>query len=387
MMLQLYSALNLLWFLCNSAVINFCQFTIWLLVRPFDNALYRRLMGSYVQSLWVDVASSCFPEAKLVVTGEIPTDKTRPAIIIANHQVDADWWYIWQAARAYKGAGNIKIVLKDQLKYVPIIGWGMRLFEFLFLRRSIDHDSKHIKAYMDSLIGDDYPFWLVIFPEGTTIHKEYVVKSQAFAEKLNRPKFNRVLLPRTSGLQIILDAVDDVKPDIYDMTIAFPTYSGEVPTFDMGYGRERDIDVPSMKSLLAGQGPKHAAIHSKKYSYEEVTQNLEQFLDTRWKEKEERLNYFIKHQQFPVNNEAQTVLSLPSSIVPVFRLWFLMTLSFFMLPVIMMSFFPLYTIWVVYCFVYSIYDRTTNFWWPYILNLILGRTAKTREEQKLKKKQ
>ena len=35
---------------------------------------------------------------------------------------------------------------------------------------------------MDSLIGDDYPFWLVIFPEGTTIHKEYVVKSQAFAE-------------------------------------------------------------------------------------------------------------------------------------------------------------------------------------------------------------
>lgn len=36
---------------------------------------------------------------------------------------------------------------------------------------------------MDSLIGDDYPFWLVIFPEGTTIHKEYVAKSQAFAEK------------------------------------------------------------------------------------------------------------------------------------------------------------------------------------------------------------
>lgn len=50
------------------------------------------------------------------------------------------------AARAHKGAGNIKIVLKDQLKYVPIIGWGMRLFEFLFLRRSIDHDSAHIKG-------------------------------------------------------------------------------------------------------------------------------------------------------------------------------------------------------------------------------------------------
>lgn len=44
-------------------------------------------------------------------------------------------------------------------------------------------DNSTLAAYMDSLIGDDYPFWLVIFPEGTTIHQEYVVKSQAFAEK------------------------------------------------------------------------------------------------------------------------------------------------------------------------------------------------------------
>lgn len=120
-----------------------------------------------------------------------------------------------------------------------------------------------------------------------------------------------MLLPRTSGLQIILDAVNDVKPDIYDMTIAFPTYTGEVPTFEMGYSRKVDTDVPSMKSLLAGQGPQHVAIHSKKYSYEEATQNLERFLDARWQEKEERLSYFIENQQFPVENEAQTVLSLP----------------------------------------------------------------------------
>lgn len=43
-----------------------------------------------------------------------------------------------------------------------------------------------------------------------------------------------------------------------------------------------------------------------------------------------------------------------------------------------------YTIWVVYCFVYSIYDRTTNFWWPYILNLFLERAAKTRNGFKSK---
>lgn len=129
--------------------------------------------------------------------------------------------------------------------------------------------------------------------------------------RLNRPKFERVLLPRTSGLQIILDAVGDVKPDIYDLTIAFPTYSGEVPTFEMGYGRKTDTGVPSMKSLLASKGPDHVAIHSKKFSYEEATENLEKFLDTRWREKEERLDFFIKNQKFPVKDEEVSVISLP----------------------------------------------------------------------------
>ncbi|KAE9029183.1 hypothetical protein PR003_g2964 [Phytophthora rubi] len=379
---HLYSALNLLWILCNSACINFLQFCLWCLVRPFDKPLYRRLMGSVAQALWVDVTSTSFPQTKLSVSGELPTDPTRPVILIANHQVDADWWYIWQAARHQHAAGNIKIVLKDQLKYLPIIGWGMRLFQFLFLRRRIDEDAAHIKKYMGGLIADDFPFWLVLFPEGTTIHSEYVTKSQAFAAREGRPKLERVLLPRTTGMQIILDAVADTKPDIYDLTLAFPSYSGEVPTFDMGYGRKVDTEVPSMKSLLAGKAPVgRVAMHSRKFSYEDAATDLQGFLDARWKEKEERMNYFIEHQKFP-GDETTVEMELSTSVRAVFRLWLGITLSCIVLPVVMMLFFPLYFLWVVYCFVYSVYDRTTNFWWPYIFNLFLERAAKTHDRFK-----
>ncbi|KAL4176378.1 hypothetical protein KRP22_001321 [Phytophthora ramorum] len=379
---HLYSALNLLWILCNSACINFLQFCLWCLVRPFNKPLYRRLMGSVAQALWVDVTSTSFPRTKLSVSGELPSDPQRPVIILANHQVDADWWYIWQAARYHKAAGNVKIVLKDQLKYLPIIGWGMRLFQFLFLRRRIDQDEEHIKKYMNGLITDDFPFWLVLFPEGTTIHSEYVTKSQVFAAREDRPKFERVLLPRTTGMQIILDAVAEAKPDIYDFTLAFPSYSGEVPTFDMGYGRKVDTEVPSMKSLLAGQAPQgRVAIHSRKFSYEDAATDLQGFLDARWKEKEERLNYFIKHQQFPADEKAVEI-ELSSSVGAVFRLWLGITLLCIILPFVMMLFFPLYFVWVVYCFVYSVYDRTTNFWWPYIFNLFLERAAKTHDHFK-----
>lgn len=40
-------------------------------------------------------------------------------------------------------------------------------------------------------------------------------------------------------------------------------------------------------------------MHSRKFSYEDAATDLQGFLDARWKEKEERLNYFIEHQKFP----------------------------------------------------------------------------------------
>lgn len=104
----------------------------------------------------------------------------------------------------------------------------------------------------------------------------------------------------------MLDAVQDVKPDIYDMTIAFPSYSGEVPTFAMGYGRNIDTEVPSMSDLLAGKEPATVSIYSKKYTYDQATENLEAFLDSRWVEKEERLNHFIQHQNFDQEEDEET---------------------------------------------------------------------------------
>ena len=42
---HLYSVLNLLWILCNGACINFLQFCLYCLVRPFNKVLYRQIMG------------------------------------------------------------------------------------------------------------------------------------------------------------------------------------------------------------------------------------------------------------------------------------------------------------------------------------------------------
>ena len=97
---------------------------------------------------------------------------------------------------------------------------------------------------------DQFPVWIVVFPEGTTIFTEYVEKSHAFASKSERPLLQHTILPRTSGLQILLDAAVELKPDIYDMTIAYSSYSGEIPTAEMNYTRKVDTDLPSMGKLV-----------------------------------------------------------------------------------------------------------------------------------------
>lgn len=196
------------------------------------------------------------------------------------------------------GAGNIKVVLKDGLKNVPILGWGMQLMDFIFLKRDIKKDKKRMEKRMMEFSKDGFPYWMVLFPEGTTIHTEYVEKSHCFAEKQKRPRFKRVLLPRTTGLQVLLDAVQNCpqKPDIYDITMAYSSYSGEVPTYKMGYGRNVDKDIPSIQKLVSGNGTREVHIVGRKCSYDQVFQNTEKWLDDAWAKKEARMNQFIDTQ-------------------------------------------------------------------------------------------
>jgi 1-acyl-sn-glycerol-3-phosphate acyltransferase len=59
-------------------------------------------------------------------------------------QVDADWWYCWEFARALGLHGRLKIILKADLKKIPVVGWGMRQFEFLFLDRNWQGDKRRL---------------------------------------------------------------------------------------------------------------------------------------------------------------------------------------------------------------------------------------------------
>lgn len=58
--------------------------------------------------------------------------------------MDADWWYCWEFARALGLHGRLKIILKADLRNIPVVGWGMRQFEFLFLDRNWQADKRRL---------------------------------------------------------------------------------------------------------------------------------------------------------------------------------------------------------------------------------------------------
>jgi lysocardiolipin and lysophospholipid acyltransferase len=127
--------------------------------------------------------------------------------------------------------GHIYIILKQSLKHIPIVGWGMRFYGFIFMSRKMDTDRPRLAHRMNVLKqvhsgpmsgtpGLD-PMWLLLFPEGTNFTRNTAKISARFSEKANIPNVENALLPRGTGLYFCLKELEGTVDYIYDCTIAY----------------------------------------------------------------------------------------------------------------------------------------------------------------------
>lgn len=128
--------------------------------------------------------------------------------------------------------GHIFIILKESLKYVPILGWGMQFFSFIFLSRNWTKDRERFAHRLqklrrpqgkDGTTGKEVynPMWMVIFPEGTNLSVNGRRKSGAWAEKMGISDMRHMLLPRSTGLRFCLEELGESVEWIYDCTLAY----------------------------------------------------------------------------------------------------------------------------------------------------------------------
>ena len=146
-------------------------------------------------------------------------------------QIYTDWVYLWWVAYTSKMHGHIYIILKESIKYIPVLGTGMMFYGFIFLSRKWAKDKDRFQHRLKKLSTSHGgplsgsqpldPMWLLIFPEGTNLSGNGRISSKKWADKTGIEDVRHCLLPRSTGLLFCLQELEKTVDWVYDCTVAY----------------------------------------------------------------------------------------------------------------------------------------------------------------------
>jgi len=241
------------------AVVNLAQFPSLLLL-PISKRWFRaynRTLAGVIWGYWA-WALDHVNGLRIEMTGD-PLPMAEDAIVICNHQTMSDIVVIVCLAYTKGRIGDLKWMVKDGLKYVPGLGWGMLFLDCLFLKRNWADDAVHIQQTFARYISAKAPLWLVSFPEGTRLTAAKLKASQAFATRSGLVPTQRALLPRPKGFTASVAGLRGYVRAVYSLTITYdnPTPSlvaiirGDVARVQLHVRRVEINDLPSSEHELA----------------------------------------------------------------------------------------------------------------------------------------
>ena len=265
------------------------------------------------------------------------------SIVICNHQIYTDWIYLWWIAYTSDLAGRVHIMLKKSLQSIPLLGFGMTNFNFLFMNRKWAHDRVNLLNTLNELdanarglgplsgnssvkTDDDgvitwssevhpsmkeketntecWSYNFLLFPEGTNLTANTRSKSLKYANKINKQPFRHLLLPHVTGLRFTLETLESSLDVVYDVTIG---YSGvQSSSYAASYY--------SLKQMfLEGKYPQIVDIYIRSFKLKDIPLKDEEvftkWLYNVWKEKDELLEeYYVSGSFKQASNDISTVI-------------------------------------------------------------------------------
>jgi len=221
---------------------------------------------------------------KLTIYGDkLPLRES--AIVIVNHRWLLDWVTILSLASRKGRLGCCKFFAKNSVKWIPGLGWGIWLLDFIFLSRNWSEDHESIERTFQDLKTIKLPFWLMSHLEGTRFAPAKLKLSQDFAKKKDLPVLQNVLLPRLKGFTATVHALRDAVPAIYDLTIMY----------------NKGKTKPTLTSIAMGTGGE-VDIYVRRYPISEVPvdeEELSRWLYERWIEKDHIISQYLEKGEFP----------------------------------------------------------------------------------------
>ncbi len=231
---------------------------------------------------WCVTGSKKLNHVTLQVTGQdVPPREN--AIVVINHQNMPDITFLMDYARSKDRLGDMKWMVKDPIKYVPGVGWGMLFIDCVFVKRNWTADKDSILATFARLRDNQVPVWLLSFSEGTRFTPEKLERSRKYAREHGLYEPRHTLVPRTKGFVATVQGLRDHVDAVYDLTLGY------------------EKGVPTLWQFVRGFAPR-AHLHVRRHAIDTLPTDeaeLSQWLYRSFQEKDELLEHFYTHGSFP----------------------------------------------------------------------------------------
>jgi 1-acyl-sn-glycerol-3-phosphate acyltransferase len=231
---------------------------------------------------WCVIAAERINGSEVVFTGDdVPAREN--ALLVANHQEMPDITAIMKFCMTKDRLGDMKYFVKKQLKWVPGMGWGMQFLDCLFIDRDWASDREHIERTFARLVDDKVPVHLVSFVEGTRLTSTKLAAAQEYARENELHVPRHVLVARTKGFAATVQGLRSHITAVYDLTIGY------------------EHGVPTLWQYIKGL-VRRIHVHVRRFPVAELphsAEDLRQWLQDRWREKDELLEDFYATGAFP----------------------------------------------------------------------------------------
>ncbi|CAI5460215.1 unnamed protein product [Closterium sp. Yama58-4] len=276
-------------FLASSLIVTTIQIALSILVFPISPRTYRvinaYLMGSFwAMFIWL---IEWWGRCEVRLYGD-PKDHayfgTESALCVSNHRSDVDWAIGWLLSQRCGCLGGTRALIKEEARWMPVIGWSMWFSEYLFLARNYATDQRRILDGYARLRSFPLHFWVALFMEGTRFTPEKLKAAQEYAKEAGLPIPRHVLVPRTKGLVMSVEQTKGHAGAIYDFTVNFP--KGKTP--------------PTFANILKRKASQ-IDVYFERVPIDQVPQDAEGI--TKWCQesfvkKDKNLDYYVEHNGF-----------------------------------------------------------------------------------------
>lgn len=234
---------------------------------------------------WIQRIFEVFNGGKISVSGDV-LPEGESAIVIANHVSWTDFYMIQALAVQAGMLSRCRWFAKIELRWVPLLGWGIWAMGMPMVSRKWTKDKKELDRVFAGITVRKWPTWLISFSEATRYTPKKAEDTRVWCKANDRPIPKHLLYPRTKGFVTTvqhLRKAEHVKA-VYDMTIAYEHHHKflEAPTI------WESLSCPD----LSGKRGYKFHVDVKRFPLKDLPESdaeLAKWLETRWMEKGEFL--------------------------------------------------------------------------------------------------